>query len=193
LTDLKSIPGYVDVWDEEFVSELDHNRWKLIFDFIESVPDGAALDIGERNPFTEQLEKKFNVKINDTGLVDLDSEKLNGKYKTIFCFEVLEHLMNPLFFMKSCHEVLEENGSMFLSTPLINPDFLRDNEHHFIEYRPKEMKQLFQRSGFAVKKIRVVRHIPKAWLLTGIRPALRYLFFGRNIQVEITKISDNIV
>lgn len=187
MSDVKSISGYVDVWDDNYVSDLNRNRWRLLLDFIDFDLKGRALDIGERNPFTEQLEQHFHIKIADTGLIDLDTEKLQGRYETIFCFEVLEHLMNPLFFMQNCREVLEKNGKIFLSTPLRNPNFLQDNETHFKEYRSLELRQLSERAGFHINRLHVVKHIPKSWIFRGIRPALRYLFFGRNIQVELQK------
>ncbi|MFQ5706465.1 MAG: methyltransferase domain-containing protein [bacterium] len=187
MSDLKSIPGYVNVWDENYVTDLNQKRWKLLLDFIAIDPQGKVLDIGERNPFTEMLEQHFAVKIEDTGLLDLDTEKLKGRYTTIFCFEVIEHLMNPLFFMQNCHDILEDGGKMYLSTPLRNPDLFRDNEKHFKEYTPKELGELFARADFKIDRLRIVRHIPTKWLLRGIRPALRYLFFGRNLQIQISK------
>jgi SAM-dependent methyltransferase len=189
MSEVKNIPGYIDVWGDDYASGLNRNRWRLLLDFIDFGSNGKALDIGERNPFTEQMEQRFHIKIDDTGLLDLDTEKLQGKYNTIFCFEVLEHLMNPLFFMQNCYEVLEKQGKMFISTPLRNPDFLRDNETHFNEYRPKELQQLCARVGFHINRLHVVKHIPKRWLFKGMRPALRYLIFGRNIQVELQKLS----
>lgn len=188
MPDVKSIPGYIDVWGYNYASNLNRNRWRLLLDFIDFDLNGKALDIGERNPFTEQIEQRFHIKIDDTGMIDLDIVKLQGRYKTIFCFEVLEHLMNPLFFMRNCYEVLENHGRMFLSTPLKNPDFLQDNETHFKEYRPKELQKLFDRAGFHINRLQVVKHIPKSWIFKGIRPALRYFIFGRNIQIELQKL-----
>lgn len=186
MANLKSISGYVDVWDS-YDNDLNQKRWNLLLGFIRLAPEGKILDVGERNPFTEILEQHFNRKIEDTGLLNLDTEKLQGSYKTIFCFEVIEHLMNPLFFMRNCFEILEDEGRMYISTPLRRPGLLRDNETHFNEYKPKELHILFDRAEFKINRLRVVRHIPSSWLLKGIRPALRYLFFGRNIQVELSK------
>ncbi|MFQ5822873.1 MAG: methyltransferase domain-containing protein [bacterium] len=190
MTNLKSIPGYVDVWDN-YDSDLNRKRWNLLLEFIKLSPEGKILDIGERNPFTEILEQHFKRRIENTGLLDLDTEKLQGSYKTIFCFEVIEHLMNPLFFMRNCLEILEDESKMYISTPLRKPEVLRDNETHFNEYRPKELHRLFNKAGFKINRLRIVRHIPSSWLFKGIRPALRYLFFGRNIQVELNKKFSN--
>ena len=81
---------------------------QVILDFIGKINIGKALDIGTRNPITELLEQNFSTTIDSTN-IDLDVEKLSGKYDTVFCFEVLEHLFNPLHLLLEVHNVLKND------------------------------------------------------------------------------------
>lgn len=157
---------------------------RAVTDFVGDRQIGKALDIGVRNPLTEVLENQYRIRIDNTN-IDLDVGRLSGKYATIFCFEVLEHLFNPLHFLMEARRVLEDDGRLFLSTPKGRPHFLWF-EHHFHEFHVRELKHLFERAGFAIVRLKYYRIRPLWRAFTGFRPFLR-LLVERKCIVELKK------
>ncbi len=144
-----------------------------IIEFIGKRKLGQTLDIGTRNPLTEILEKHFSKKIQNTD-IDLDTGSLVGQFDTIFCFEVLEHLFNPLHFLQEVYKVLKKDGRLFLSTPKGKPHFLWF-KYHFHEFYQRELINLIKRSGFKIVRMKYYRIYPVWNGLTGFRPFLRFL------------------
>ncbi len=84
-----------DLWKNK-ESYLNRKRYQTILNFIDEIKE-PVLDIGERNPLIEFLEKELKIKAASTDKLDIDSQPVKGQYVTIFFFAVLEHLFNPLF------------------------------------------------------------------------------------------------
>ena len=163
----------------------DQKRTKtVIIEFIGEREIGKALDIGARNPLTETLEKHFFKNIQNTD-IDLDIGSLDGQYDTIFCFEVLEHLFNPLHLLLEIYKILNKDGRVYLSTPKGKPHFLWF-KHHFHEFYKKELMNLINRAGFKIIKIKYYRILPLWSGLTGFRPFLRILL-QRKCLLELRK------
>ncbi len=158
---------------------------KIIFNFIGNKNIGKALDIGARNPLTETLEKHFATTIDSTD-TDLDVGHLKGNYDTVFCFEVLEHLFNPLHMLLEIHNVLKDDGILYLSTPKAKPYFLIAR-HHFHEFHQRELLDIFKRAGFQVNRLAYHRVRPLSKCI-GFRPFLR-LIFERKTMVELKKVT----
>ncbi|MCC7430963.1 methyltransferase domain-containing protein [bacterium] len=172
--------------EDELIDSAKNNiRILHTLDFIGNHKTAKSLDVGERNPITPLLEKQLQTKIENTS-IDLDTEKLEGNFDTVFCFEVVEHLMNPLHLLLEIRSCLTSNGTLFLSTPLHKPHFLWD-KHHFTELDFGRLKTLVTRAGFTITKSKIVRSRPLWWYFRGFRPLLR-LFFNRTIILEL-KIS----
>ncbi len=157
---------------------------QAITDFIGEREIGKVLDIGVRSPLTQILEERFSAQIENTD-IDLDTGHLSGRYDTLFCFEVLEHLFNPLHFLLEAYNILDYNGRLFLSTPKGKPHFLWF-KHHFHEFHRRELLHLIERSGFKVVKMKYYRIYPLWKRLTGFRPFLR-LFLERKCVMELKK------
>ncbi len=171
----EEIPGYV---------ASSSHRFALTLAFIGPTLRGTALDVGPRTPFTDLLERHYGLSI-DTTEGDLDEIELHGSYDVVFHFEVLEHLMNPLFHLRQVRRVLKEDGVMFLSTPLAKPHFLW-SPYHFHEMHPRELTLLLERAGFRVVRSARHRFHPLPRYLTGIRPLLR-LVLERFVILEVRK------
>jgi len=169
---------------EETRPKIRKNIERVTFQFIGKRNIGKTLDIGERNPLTEVLEKHFSTKIDNTN-IDLDIGKLKGRYDTIFCFEVLEHLFNPLHFLTEAYKVLKTNGKMYLSTPKGKPHFLWW-KHHFHEFHEQELNHLIKRASFKIVKRKYYNVLPISKGFTGFRPFLR-MFLQRRCMIELTK------
>lgn len=161
-------------------------RLKKLYQFIDDLHEPCA-DCGESNPIKKALEKYFNVKITSLD-IDLDREKINGKFGTILCFEVLEHLFNPLYCLETIKNSLTDNGVLYLSTPYRMK--LLWGHRHFHEIDNKRIKWLFQSAGFRIVK-QVSVSIRWEWWrhFTGFRPLLR--LFQKTRLYKLTKVLDN--
>lgn len=105
-------------------------------------------------------------------------------YRIITCFETIEHVQNPLLFVKNIIEHLHPDGSLFLSTPC-RPRFLW-TVHHFFEMDGAHLqKWIFNPLGLEIVRKKKVR-IPHHWTfyLKGFRPFMR-LFFGYTWIYEV--------
>lgn len=153
-------------------------RYKATLGFIRDL-HGEVLDCGERNPFNDQIEEKFRVRLSSTK-GDLDVIELALRYDFITCFEVLEHLMNPLWFLMQARQALKPEGILYLSTPINKPKFLwRDD--HFHEFDEMRLYALLERAGFKVVRAKRAR----CYRLTGIRPIIRYLCKTGTLLLEL--------
>ncbi len=136
---------------------------------------GPVLDIGE-NVWTHRLAKELGASISSTSH-DLDWGGITGRWGSILCFEVLEHLGNPLLLLKEMADSLADDGSIWLSTPIISPwrppAFRAGN--HVVEFDYAQLEFLFHKAGLqAVEEYRILY---KPWwkYLRGPRPFLRLL------------------
>ena len=111
-------------------------RWKLTIEWLKQFDiRGDCLDCGDRTNFTRMIEEEFPVKIENTthDLNYIDYTYPEG-CNNIFAFEVIEHLLNPLSFMSFVWEHIKDNGSIYLSTPIFRPKWMRNKELHFHEF-----------------------------------------------------------
>lgn len=162
----------VDQWRKDFTINYLKN---LNTDF------GKSLDIGNQNPFSVRLKNELSLKsLSDTDF-DLNYPKEMGeKFDTIFCFEVLEHIQNPLLFLDWCAEHLNKSGKLYLSTPVGGfPSKLMWPNSHFHEMDQYRIEVLFKLSKLNINKNKIIKAPSKAYLETGlIRPIFRILFGG---------------
>lgn len=172
-------PFFVDTDDEN--SRFNRKRYAYTLSFIKDL-GGVVLDCGESNKLKHLMEKKFNIKINSTK-GDLDFVTIDGKYDFILAFEMVEHLMNPLWLLCQINSALKPNGILYLSTPINKPKLLwrPDHFHEFDEYR---LKQLFQKANFEV-----IRYERKRFgNLLGIRPIIRFIFRAVTLFVTLRPV-----
>ena len=150
-------------------------RWEKTLAFLNKEKNvNTGLDIGDRTPFTDQLEKYFNCTFDNTN-IDLDEEHLTGKYDIITAFEIIEHLFNPLHLLLEIKSILNEGGTLYVSTPKWKPYFLWSNEH-FHEMGYDRLHSLIDRAGFCIIREKQIRIQPIWFYFTGIRPILRFIF-----------------
>jgi len=70
-------------------------------------------------------------------------------YDTIVSLETIEHLKDPISFVKNLYALLKNNGILIVSAP-VTPS--RDgNPHHLSDFSPAGFKRLFETSGFTLK------------------------------------------
>lgn len=157
------------------------NRAKHYIKFIDEA-SGPILDVGNWNYVSEMLERAFRIGLDST--LDSDFNDIvtapQKRYNTIFCFEVIEHVMNPLQFMGQLRDLLYPNGVLYVSTPRLFLGIYH-SPHHFTEYKPKKLEILFKYAGLVIEKSGLHCQFPVWWGLTGIRPAFRVLFHRNRV------------
>lgn len=166
--DLKKVPQY---------DSQNQRRYKYVKRFLDKFqPKGKLLDIGGANVLGMKLARDFNLEYETTN-EDLDyTVDANGKYDTIFIFEVLEHLMNPLLCLNNVKKYCKENTQIFISVP--RQQHLFWNQYHFHEFDKKRFEYLIEKAGLKIiGSSSFIARFDWLFYITGIRPILRLLFF----------------
>jgi len=154
-------------------------------EFMDEIHSPVA-DLGEPNPAKMIIEKEKGISIESIDNLDFDHDKIPGKWGTILCLEILEHLFNPLFFLECVRDALDEDGILYLSTPN-RPKFLW-TEHHFHEIDDDRIQWLFEISGFEIESQRKIRLFRGwKWHFRGIRPLFRMNTFTRIYKLRPVK------
>ena len=91
-------------------------------------------------------------------------------YDNVFVFEVIEHLLNPLSFLTWVHSLLKEVGTVYLSTPINRPKWMRNKQWHFHEFNYNELEYLIDQSGFKVVDEKRINCTRWYYMFTGFRP-----------------------
>ena len=111
----------------------------------------------------------------------------HGMYDVIVSFETLEHLPEPMDFLRSCFNYLNPEGKIVISTPnksVSSPEQL-NWEYHETEYTAKEFYQLLQTTGFKNIKLYGQQLNLKGKIKTEIRGDLNRLFSNPFIRTGI--------
>jgi hypothetical protein len=138
-----------------------------------------VLDLGPPNALARVMEQRFGVRIEHTGEHDLDREPLPGfcpgPYAAITAFEILEHLMNPLFVLEGCRAVLADGGVLYLTVPRRHPHewLFGKSPEHFHEFAPDELRWVVEKAGFEIERLAMMNVSELAF---GVRPLLRRAF-----------------
>lgn len=146
---------------------------------------GRVADCGEYNPLALMIEQRHEVIIHSLEWDFNYPYPTREKYDTILCFEVLEHLFNPLLFLETLREMLADEGSIYLSTPRQWPGFLRA-VHHYHEIPTDRLMWLFEAAELKVVRRGRVTIAGHWWQhLYGIRPILRYFQTSRIYELKL--------
>jgi SAM-dependent methyltransferase len=150
-----------------------YHRLKVIKNFMGQDLHKRVLDIGERNIFAERLgiyeftlPTDYNKEIASPG----------KDYDTVTCFEIIEHVMNPLYMMQRVYHFLRPGGVCYVMTPKISPILWFSTDRHFTEYERTRLETLFRYVGFEVVKYKTIQSRDWWTFFTGIRPMLRHIF-----------------
>lgn len=175
--DIKRKPGYETteqlwssnpVYIKKFVD-------KKIIPFLFVNRGDYCFDLGEKNPRMEYMRKAMDIEI-----VQIDSSDFNfdilpyESADAVFAFEVIEHLQNPLWFMKQLKRLID-SGCIYVIMPE-NPKWLW-HEMHFMEMNRKH----FERWILNPLDLRINRHKKIIFIgswkkyLIGFRPLYRLL------------------
>lgn len=114
-------------------------------------PGMDILDIGEENPLKRRLEGRNGVEIDSTK-EDLDCtlSLTNSRiYDVVICSHVIEHLFNPLLFLWHVKNVMVDDGTLFIITP-IKPYWITMARCHFHEMDYRNFKKLIGRARLRI-------------------------------------------
>lgn len=149
---------------------------------IMDAPLRPVLDVGARNWIGTEIEAHYQVTLMDSDFA-VDNTKpcdfntsldtWQSHYGTILCFEVIEHVMNPLLLLKNIYDKLDSEGTLYLSTPLSRPIGIYCCDMHFVEYKQSHFLEMLEHVGFRVDKSDVFYPWPWWFYLSGFRPMLR--------------------
>jgi SAM-dependent methyltransferase len=135
---------------------------------------GKCLDIGSPNFIGQSL----GIKDNTSGDLNPFISAPSIDYDFVLCSEILEHVMNPLVLMWGIYSLLCPGGICVVATPIQYAwfGFPYEADKHFVEYRPRRLRLMFEYVGFEIVKYDTYS-IWKKWpfMFTGIRPFLRCL------------------
>jgi SAM-dependent methyltransferase len=144
---------------------------------------GTVLDVGGKNWIGDELARHFDCEIENTLPCDFDDTLLTPRtqYDVILCFEVIEHLMNPLTFLRNIGGRVARGGAIYLSTPLNRLISIYCHETHVVEYKQTPLKMLLDKAQLRVERSEVFLSFPARFYFRGLRPALR--LFTQKVQL----------
>lgn len=165
--------------------------WETLFyltaKFINNL-HGRVADIGCVNAKSVYIAAFFNHDIEQVVSEDFNFWTFPRwdieDYDFVLCLEVLEHLQNPLHFMKNVKLMLKPGGVLYLSLPA-RPRFLW-TEHHFFEMNKKHLtKWILAPLGLKIVDCKRIRLGNPWWFyFSGVRPFLR-IFFNHTFIYKI--------
>ena len=147
------------------------------YDVIYFANHGFKVSGCDLSPESIAVAKK-NYPANEFFVHDFTKERLEKKFKTIYSFDVIEHLFDYDAFLKNLHHSLEDDGYLILSTPNIlglqnRINFILGQARYFEQYahirffNPSTMQTILERNGFKVERIFGYSSLPLPASLSG--------------------------
>lgn len=135
------------------------------------------LSIGSPSVFDKEVVRLVDdtrEHIYTCGDLDTLEWKADRKADNVLCFEVLEHLCNPLLFLRRLKDFLSQDAVVFISIP---NHLLRRHWRtlHYHEIDPVRFEHLCEQAGYRIVEHKTYRYWPRLRDVNGIRPLLRYI------------------
>jgi hypothetical protein len=171
-------PGF-ESKQELWQSNLQHLKRfcdKHIIPFLKIELGAVCLDIGEKNPRMEYLKEKMDMEVIQYISSDLNFDTVLHKFDPdiIFCFEVMEHLQNPLLLMSRMKHAIWDSGSIYIIIPC-NPRWLWHEKHYFEIDRRHFDKWIVKPLGLRIVRYKHITSINWRAYLIGVRPLFKVL------------------
>ncbi|HYL66109.1 MAG TPA: class I SAM-dependent methyltransferase [Nitrosopumilaceae archaeon] len=190
----------------KFYGNIEDHRRKSIDDTIRRVnfirrftpKNGKILEVGSGHGFFVELmrKKKYNItgieisiekrmmskKVTRAKILDIDINMQSpdiGNFDTIVMFHVLEHIADPISFLKNVKKLLKPKGKLIVEVPNYDDFQLELNKSyrefywqraHLHYFTPKNLRCVFSFAGFKAKISGVQRYSIEnmiSWKLTN--------------------------
>lgn len=178
---------FLDQWDSKRWDVRSQERMELARPLMS--PGGALLVVGvggghEPRTFREWGYDVTVLDVSPLGIerareigfegfvANLETDDIPGHYDQIACFEVLEHLCDPLVALGRLRDALTPGGSLFIGLPnefhivrrlqvlIGRPDFARYDWPHLRFFNLRDCRRLFADAGLEVCNIRSAPLVP---------------------------------
>lgn len=197
----KNINFYGSIEDHRRISVVDTTRRSIFVNKL-TPKNGRILEIGSGHGFFvgAMHKKKYNItgieisiekrtmakKVTKAKILDIDlnHDVLDiGKFDTIVMFHVLEHIADPISFLKKIRSLLKPGGKIIIEVPNCDDFQLELNRSyrdfywqraHLQYFSPKTLKKILSLSGLSSKIIGIQRYSVEnmfSWKLTN-KPSL---------------------
>jgi len=124
---------------------------------------GIELDKEAAN-FANQQFGHLGYRFENADLFRLGTEDFaTRKYRTVFSFEVLEHLPAPLESLKIINNLLEEGGYLVATSPFPFKKNIICDSTHLSVLHPLNWRRLLELAGFDIIVIRPMTFLPMLW------------------------------
>lgn len=146
--------------------------------------------------------KNLGLKNTSFKVIDFPSEKLNKKFDFIILTEVIEHLENDKLAINRIYSMLNQNGLLFLSTPLKSAPLNKlgltkkfDKEvGHLRRYDKQELINMLRDEKFEIINIKMNEGIVRNTLFVNpyAGKSVRYIkFFLSDLVTALDKLSQS--
>ena len=153
--------------------------------------------IDRNNEYLKVAKEKYNSKNIVWKHIDVDEERIKGKYEGIVCFETLEHVKFPENLLKNLFNILNENGILLLSVPNSRYEIIENGKnkdtYHLHVFSYQEIIKMVKKIGFKVEKIygqsyinKIVNHLMSIPNITTLENDARTIGYPNCEDVENT-------
>jgi len=132
----------------------------------------------EVSRFAREISKKVtSVKVHD---IDLFSQTLERKFDAISLFHVIEHIAQPVEFLRRVSQMLKKSGKMVIEVPSLDDALLATcppyrafywQRAHLAYYNAQTLRKVLKRAGLKVKKSLYVQRYSlqnlMQWMIKG--------------------------
>lgn len=102
---------------------------------------------------------KVNVQADLTKRLPFDDEYAD----TIVCFQVMEHLPEPSFFLSECYRILKSEGNLFITVPFMWR--VHEAPYDYYRYTRYGLEYLLKKNGFIGIDIKETTGFWQMWIL----------------------------
>ena len=155
---------------------------KKIIPFLFVNPGDFCFDLGEKNPRMEYMKEYLKIEVEQIDAEDFNFDKLqhNRKADVVFAFEVIEHIQNPLHFVRELKKLTD--NSIYAIIPC-NARWLWHKMHFFEMNRKHFEKWILNPLDLKIIRYKKIIFVSswKAYLI-GFRPLIRLLTGKRTLN-----------
>lgn len=138
----------------------------LLRELLPSCPtpmfDCGSGDSLMRNMLNDRFGFYMKIESDDCNLnCDLFPEQFNNRYATIFNFELIEHILNPLFHLQQLYKIAKKGATLYIGTPndlslAYKAQHIIGVKHcsHFHQFCKDELYELLKFAGWEVAYVK---------------------------------------